>query len=190
LDVSGHRKLRVLWDRGRFNRNLHERGKVNNSIQELLAGGDDLNSALTTTTAGTKRPTWAQAEGSSLPLGVTWIEEEQSFNFAVHSEHAESVTLLLYASNDLVNPLLTYRFDSLRNKSGQIWHCRIPISEIGDSAYYAIRYRARLFPTFTASTLKRFCSIPTREGCFSPPSSIALWQCEKEQTLAAHPWGC
>ena len=25
-----------------------------------------------------------------------WIEEEQAFNFAVYSEHAESVTLLLY----------------------------------------------------------------------------------------------
>jgi hypothetical protein len=30
-----------------------------------------------------KHPTWAQAEGSPLPLGVTWIQEEQAFNFAV-----------------------------------------------------------------------------------------------------------
>src|SRR6185369_7713406 len=44
-----------------------------------------------------RRQTWEQAEGSPLPLGVTWIEEEQAFNFAVHAEHAESVTLLLYA---------------------------------------------------------------------------------------------
>ena len=72
-----------------------------------------------------KRQTWAQAEGSPLPLGVTWIEQEQAFNFAVHAEHAESVTLLLYSSADLVNPLLTFRFDFLRNKSGRIWHCRI-----------------------------------------------------------------
>ena len=41
--------------------------------------------------------TWEQAEGSPLPLGVTWIEEEQAYNFALHAEHAESVTLLLYA---------------------------------------------------------------------------------------------
>jgi hypothetical protein len=41
-----------------------------------------------------KRPTWAQAEGSPLPLGVTWIEEEQAFNFALHAEDAESVTLM------------------------------------------------------------------------------------------------
>src|ERR1700688_5158621 len=74
-----------------------------------------------------KRPLWEQAEGNPLPLGVKWIEEEQAFNFAVHSEHAESVTLLLYAATDLVNPVLTFRFDFLHNKSGRIWHCRIAL---------------------------------------------------------------
>jgi len=83
-----------------------------------------------------RRPTWEQAEGSPLPLGATWIEAEQAFNFAVHAEHAESVTLLLYAATDLINPLLAYRFDFLRNKSGRIWHCRIPLSEIGEARYY------------------------------------------------------
>ena len=38
---------------------------------------------------------WADTEGSPLPLGVTWIEEEQAFNFTIHAEHAENVTLLL-----------------------------------------------------------------------------------------------
>jgi len=81
--------------------------------------------------------TWAQTEGSPLPLGVTWIEEEQAFNFAVHAEHAESVTLLLFSASDLVNALLTFRFDFLRNKSGRVWHCRLPITEIGEASYYA-----------------------------------------------------
>jgi len=51
-----------------------------------------------------KRLTWEQAEGSPLPLGVTWIEDDQAFNFAVHAEHADSVTLLLYSPENLVNP--------------------------------------------------------------------------------------
>jgi isoamylase len=85
----------------------------------------------------TRRLSWAQVEGSPLPLGVTWLEGEQAFNFAIHSEHAESVTLLLYAATDYVNPLLTVRFDFLRNKSGRIWHCRIPIHEIKGARYYA-----------------------------------------------------
>jgi isoamylase len=83
-----------------------------------------------------KPSTWEQAEGSPLPLGVTWIEEEQAFNFAVHAEHAESVTLLLYTATDLTNPLRTYRYDFLHNKSGRIWHCRIPLSEMAEARYY------------------------------------------------------
>jgi len=84
-----------------------------------------------------KRNTWEQSEGSPLPLGVTWIEEEQAFNFSIHSEHAESVTLLLYSASDLVNPILTFRFDFLHYKSGRVWHCRLPITEIGEARYYA-----------------------------------------------------
>jgi len=88
------------------------------------------------TAVATPHKTWEQAEGASLPLGVTWIEAEQAFNFALHAEHAESVTLLFYSSADLVNALLEYRFDYLHNKSGQVWHCRIPARELGECRYY------------------------------------------------------
>jgi isoamylase len=107
----------------------NERGRVNSSAQL-----DPSPTAAATTEV--RRPTWEQVEGSPLPLGATWIEAEQAFNFAVHAEHAESVTLLLYGATDLVNPLLAYRFDFLRNKSGRIWHCRIPLSKIADARYY------------------------------------------------------
>jgi len=84
-----------------------------------------------------ERRSWAESEGSPLPLGATWIEHEQAFNFAVHSEHAETITLLLYSARDLVNPIRIVPFDFLQNKSGRVWHCRVPISEIGDARYYA-----------------------------------------------------
>ena len=80
---------------------------------------------------------WDSAEGAPTPLGVTWIEQEQAFNFAVFSEHAESVTLMLFDPADLVHPSLTFDFDFLRNKSGRVWHCRIPASTIGSARYYA-----------------------------------------------------
>ncbi len=96
------------------------------------------------------------------------MEEEQAFNFAVQSEHAESVTLLLYASNDLVNPLLTYRFDSLRNKSGQIWHCRIPISEIGDSAYYAYSVSGQAVSYIHSFDAQKVLLDPYARGVFFP----------------------
>ena len=91
---------------------------MNSSSVDVLANMDGpAKAANTVRPPPMKRPTWEQAEGNPLPLGVKWIEEEQAFNFAVHSEHAESVTLLLYSADDLVNPVLTFRFDFLHNKS-------------------------------------------------------------------------
>jgi len=84
-----------------------------------------------------KRPRWGQTEGTPLPLGATWIEEERAFNFAVYAEHAENVTLSLYSADDLANPILTFRFDFLRNKSGRVWHCRLPLNEMRGARYYA-----------------------------------------------------
>ncbi len=53
---------------------------------------------------------WESIEGTPLPLGASWIESEQAFNFALHAEHAESVTLLFFSAADLVNPVATFRF--------------------------------------------------------------------------------
>ncbi len=119
--------------------------------------------------APTKRPTWAQAEGSPLPLGVTWIEEEQAFNFAVHSEHAESVTLLLYSPADLVNPLLAFRFDFLHNKSGRIWHCRIPMGEIGEARYYAYSVSGETVPQLHSFDPQKVLLDPYAKCIFFPP---------------------
>ncbi len=80
---------------------------------------------------------WAAAEGLPFPLGATWIEEERAYNFALYSKHACSVTLLLYCESDIVSPLFTYRFDYLKNKSGRIWHCRIPFESMTGASYYA-----------------------------------------------------
>lgn len=121
-------------------------------------------------TAHRKRPTWEQAEGSPLPLGVTWIEEEQALNFAVYAEHAESVTLLLYSSADLVNPLLTIRFDFLRNKSGRIWHCRIPLTEIGDARYYAYSVSGQNALQLHSFDPQKVLLDPYAQCIFFPPS--------------------
>src|SRR5215471_2664043 len=84
-----------------------------------------------------KQRRWSQTEGLPLPLGATWIEEEQALHFAVCAGQAETVTLFLYSPTDLTNPTLTFRFDSLRNKSGRVWHCRIPLSRMRNGHYYA-----------------------------------------------------
>ncbi len=48
---------------------------------------------------------WERSEGSPSPLGATWLESEQAFNFALYSRHASGVTLLLYA-DDPVAPVV------------------------------------------------------------------------------------
>ena len=86
-----------------------------------------------------KRCSWKAAEGAPAPLGVTWIESQQAYNFALYSKHAHKVTLLLYTADCLTVPVTTYVFDYLKNKSGRVWHCRIPKADMRRALYYAYR---------------------------------------------------
>ena len=110
---------------------------VNNRNDRTGIGKDDGFDVPLAGVLPPRRRSWTQTEGSPLPLGATWIEEERAFNFAVYAEYAESVTLLLYSADDLANPILTFRFDFVRNKSGRIWHCRLPLSEMRGARCYA-----------------------------------------------------
>jgi glycogen operon protein len=89
------------------------------------------------TLAETAASRWAATEGLPFPLGSTRIEEEDAYNFALYSKHAQSVTLLLYTESDIVNPVLAYRFDYLKNKTGRVWHCRISLASMKEASYYA-----------------------------------------------------
>src|SRR6266849_4639892 len=80
---------------------------------------------------------WATREGSPTPLGATWIAAEQAYNFALYSKYATRVTLLLYGPGDLVNPVRTYDFHYLENKTGRVWHLRIPKAQMQGAKYYA-----------------------------------------------------
>jgi isoamylase len=82
---------------------------------------------------------WAQIEGMPYPLGATWIEEERAFNFALYSKHAHSVDLLLYSADDFTTPVVVRSFDTLLNKSGRVWHCRIALEAMKGASYYAYR---------------------------------------------------
>ena len=84
-------------------------------------------------------PRWAATEGLPFPLGATRMRRRGRYNFALYSKHAHSVTLLLYSESDIVNPVFAYRFDYLKNKSGRIWHCRIPVESMQGASYYAYR---------------------------------------------------
>ncbi len=78
-------------------------------------------------------------EGDPWPLGATWVESQRGFNFALYSRYARSVTLLLYTEHDPVNPVYIYQFDPIINKTGLIWHCRVPEEELRCATLYAYR---------------------------------------------------
>jgi isoamylase len=134
----------------------------------LLSDVDPMADVTQSTAALGKRRGWEQAEGSPSPLGVTWIAEEQAFNFALHAEHAESVTLLLFGSADLVNPSLTVRFDFLHNKSGRIWHCRVPIANIGEARYYAYSVSGQTAPELHSFDPQKVLLDPYAKCVFFP----------------------
>jgi isoamylase len=112
---------------------------------------------------------WAQIEGSPLPLGATWIEDEQAFNFAVYAEHADSVTLLFYCPRDLANPIGTFQFDPVRNKSGRIWHCRIPLGRMGDARYYGYSVSGQAVSGLRGFDREKVLLDPYAQRVFFPP---------------------
>ena len=77
--------------------------------------------------------------GDEWPFGATWIESEQAFNFALFSRYAIKVTLLGYTRADVVTPVFTFEFQHPAHKSGNIWHCRIPVSAMNGATLYAYR---------------------------------------------------
>src|SRR5262249_14956978 len=105
----------------------------------------------------------------SLPLGATWIGNEQALNFAVYAEHADSVTLLLYSATDFLTPVLTFPFDFLRNKSGRIWHCRIPIDQMRSARYYAYSVSGTSSTELRSFDAEKILLDPYAKSIFFPP---------------------
>src|SRR6202166_801808 len=144
---------------------LFDRGNMSDSTNLPAPGA----AAAPAATPSTNRPTWEQVEGSPLPLGATWIEAEQAYNFAIQAEHADSVTLLLYSSADLTNPLLAFRFDFLHNKSGRIWHCRIPAAKLSGARYYAYSVSGESIPQLHSFDPQKVLLDPYAKCIFFPP---------------------
>ncbi len=108
------------------------------------------------------------------PWGRVGTRASQSWNFALYSKHATAVTLLLYGDDDYCLPLYEIEHDYLVNKSGRVWHCRVPAVRIPGARYYATGWTVRASRrTAFASTRPRFSSTPTRGRSSSRRSSTA-----------------
>jgi isoamylase len=143
---------------------------VRNALPQSIAVRECASDPASVSAASPQKPgTWAQTEGLPLPLGATWIEEDQAFNFAVCAEHAESVKLFVYSPTDLAKPLLTFQFDPIRNKSGRIWHCRIPLNRMPDGRYYAYSVSGHAVAGLSGFDHEKILLDPYAKGVFFPP---------------------
>ena len=97
------------------------------------------------------------------------MEQEQAFNFAVYAEHAETVTLLLYSADELANPVLSFEFDCVHNKSGRIWHCRLPLKEMRGARYYAYSVSGQVISEVYTFDPHKVLLDPYAQCVFFPP---------------------
>ncbi len=82
---------------------------------------------------------WPSIEGSPMPLGVTYLPEEEAYNFALYSKNATEVTLLLFNKESDVTPVLEVWLEPLGHKTKRVWHCRLKERDIKEACHYAYR---------------------------------------------------
>jgi hypothetical protein len=114
---------------------------------------------------------WERIEGVSSPLGVTWVEEHQAYNFALYSRHASAVTLLLYTEQDPATPVYQYQFHYLANKTGPVWHCWLPAMVVNEAH-------------------KKFCLIPMLSQFSSRLTTAAMPAPSLALPMAGLHWEC
>lgn len=133
---------------------------------------------------------WHTTEGDVNPLGVTWIESEQAYNFSIYAKHATGMQLLLFAQDQYQQPVQQLMFDPVSNRSGRIWHLRVPLNAINNARYYA--YRA--FGPMQPEQGDRFDSQkllldPYARGVLFPPNYSRLACSIPGDTLGKAPLG-
>ena len=133
---------------------------------------------------------WEKSEGAPSPLGVIWIEEEQAYNFAIYSRHADEVTLLLYGDRDFATPLRSIPFEFPHNKTNRVWHARISAAMAQGAHYYAYRIAGPFDPAqgqrFDAQKIQLD---PYATGVFFPPCHDRAAACHSGSNAGQAPLG-
>ena len=129
-------------------------------------------------------------EGAPFPLGAVWVAEEQVYNFAIYSKHAEEVTLLLYGEHDFVIPLRSVPFEFPPNKTNRVWHIRVPASIAEGAHYYGYRITGPYDPTqgqrFDG---EKILLDPYARGVFFPPGHDRAAACRRGSNAGQAPLG-
>jgi isoamylase len=117
-------------------------------------------------------------EGSPHPLGAIVLED--GVNFSLASSNATGVELLLFSSDDAVEPFQTIRFDPYVNKSFHFWH--VFVSGVKPGVHYAYRVDGRADSAGQRFNKKKVLIDPYARG-----NSDSLWDranaCTPEDNL-------
>ncbi|MEO8905737.1 MAG: isoamylase [Polyangiaceae bacterium] len=134
---------------------------------------------------------WERDDGAPFPLGVSFVAEEDAFNFALYSKQARAVTLLLYGASDFVNPVLECSFAVPQNRTGRVWHQRVPASRMAAACYYAYRVDSALPPGTwgDASDARKVLLDPYARGVFFPPDFERAAACVPGSNAGKAPLG-
>lgn len=131
-----------------------------------------------------------KADGAPFPLGAVWIEEEQAYNFAIYSRHAEEVTLLLYGEHDFAIPLRSIPFEFPRNKTNRVWHTRVSASMAEGAFYYGYRVTGPYDPAHGQRfDGQKILLDPYSKGVFFPPGHDRAAACRPGSNAGQAPLG-
>jgi isoamylase len=112
-----------------------------------------------------------ESEGEPWPLGCSWSEANQSYNFALYSKHAIAVTLLLYNDRDFAIPIRVLPFAFPRNKTGRVWHQQVSSPQANGARYYAYQVDGPFDPGHgDRFDRDKILLDPYAKGVFFPPA--------------------
>ena len=112
-----------------------------------------------------------ESDGEPWPLGCSWSEANQSYNFALYSKHAIAVTLLLYNDRDFAIPIRVLPFAFPRNKTGRVWHQQVSSPQANGARYYAYQVDGPFDPGHgDRFDRDKILLDPYAKGVFFPPA--------------------
>jgi isoamylase len=114
---------------------------------------------------------WSKVQGSPTPLGATWVDSAQAWNFALYSTEATAVHLLIYGPNDFLHPIQSFDLDARSNKTIRVWHILVPAAAVPGAAYYAFKVGGPHDPgTGNLFDSGKVLLDPYARGIFLPPN--------------------
>ncbi|TPE43388.1 glycogen debranching protein [Pontibacter mangrovi] len=124
---------------------------------------------------------WHTIEGSPNPLGVSFIPEEDAFNFTLYSRNATKVKLLLFREGVYETPTSTFDFNPLVHKSQRVWHCRLKRSDMGGATYYGFQVHG------CADELSLLCNVDPQKLLLDPYAREVFFPPNFSRSAASRP---